>query len=155
MLNSVCLMGRLTADPELKSTQSGVSVCNFRIAVDRTYTPKGQEKQTDFINIVTWRQQAEFVSKYFSKGRLIGIDGSIQTRNYEDKNGNKRTAVEVVADRAFFVDSKNSAQGSGSSYPSNPGNNFSRPAAPAEPASYSSGSFGDFSEIDGEDDLPF
>ena len=155
MLNSVCLMGRLTADPELKSTQSGVSVCSFRIAVDRTYTPKGQEKQTDFINIVTWRQQAEFVSKYFSKGRLIGIDGSIQTRNYEDKNGNKRTAVEVVADRAFFVDSKNSAQGSGSSYPSNPGNNFSRPAAPAEPASYSSGSFGDFSEIDGEDDLPF
>ena len=155
MLNSVCLMGRLVADPELRQTPSGVSVCSFRIAVDRTYQPKGQEKQTDFINIVTWRQQAEFVSKYFSKGRLIGIDGSIQTRNYEDKNGNKRTAVEVVADRAFFVDSKNSAQGSGSSYPSNPGNNFSRPAAPAEPASYSSGSFGDFSEIDGEDDLPF
>ena len=155
MLNRVCLMGRLVADPELRQTPSGVSVCSFRIAVDRTYQPKGQEKQTDFINIVTWRQQAEFVSKYFSKGRLIGIDGSIQTRNYEDKNGNKRTAVEVVADRAFFVDSKNSAQGSGSSYPSNPGNNFSRPAAPAEPASYSSGSFGDFSEIDGEDDLPF
>ena len=146
MYNKAILIGRLTADPELKQTPNGVSVCSFG---------RNGERQTDFINIVTWRQQAEFVSKYFSKGRLIGIDGSIQTRNYEDKNGNKRTAVEVVADRAFFVDSKNSAQGSGSSYPSNPGNNFSRPAAPAEPASYSSGSFGDFSEIDGEDDLPF
>ena len=153
MYNKAILIGRLTADPELKQTPNGVSVCSFSIAC--AFSGRNGERQTDFINIVTWRQQAEFVSKYFSKGRLIGIDGSIQTRNYEDKNGNKRTAVEVVADRAFFVDSKNSAQGSGSSYPSNPGNNFSRPAAPAEPASYSSGSFGDFSEIDGEDDLPF
>ena len=155
MYNKAILIGRLTADPELKQTPNGVSVCSFSIACDRAFSGRNGERQTDFINIVTWRQQAEFVSKYFSKGRLIGIDGSIQTRNYEDKNGNKRTAVEVVADRAFLVDSKNSAQGSGSSYPSNPGNNFSRPAAPAEPASYSSGSFGDFSEIDGEDDLPF
>ena len=155
MYNKAILIGRLTADPELKQTPNGVSVCSFSIACDRAFSGRNGERQTDFINIVTWRQQAEFVSKYFSKGRLIGIDGSIQTRNYEDKNGNKRTAVEVVADRAFVVDSKNSAQGSGSSYPSNPGNNFSRPAAPAEPASYSSGSFGDFSEIDGEDDLPF
>ena len=155
MYNKAILIGRLTADPELKQTPNGVSVCSFSIACDRAFSGRNGERQTDFINIVTWRQQAEFVSKYFSKGRLIGIDGSIQTRNYEDKNGNKRTAVEVVADRAFFVDGKNSAQGSGSSYPSNPGNNFSRPAAPAEPASYSSGSFGDFSEIDGEDDLPF
>ena len=155
MYNKAILIGRLTADPELKQTPNGVSVCSFSIACDRAFSGRNGERQTDFINIVTWRQQAEFVSKYFSKGRLIGIDGSIQTRNYEDKNGNKRTAVEVVADRAFFVDCKNSAQGSGSSYPSNPGNNFSRPAAPAEPASYSSGSFGDFSEIDGEDDLPF
>ena len=142
MYNKAILIGRLTADPELKQTPNGVSVCSFSIACDRAFSGRNGERQTDFINIVTWRQQAEFVSKYFSKGRLIGIDGSIQTRNYEDKN-------------AFFVDSKNSAQGSGSSYPSNPGNNFSRPAAPAEPASYSSGSFGDFSEIDGEDDLPF
>ena len=155
MYNKAILIGRLTADPELKQTPNGVSVCSFSIACDRAFSGRNGERQTDFINIVTWRQQAEFVSKYFSKGRLIGIDGSIQTRSYEDKNGNKRTAVEVVADRAFFVDSKNSAQGSGSSYPSNPSNNFSRPAAPAEPASYSSGSFGDFSEIDGEDDLPF
>ena len=154
MLNHIVLMGRLTRDPELRYTQSQIPVASMRIAVDRDFG-RGEDRQTDFIDIVAWRQTAEFVSKYFSKGRLIGIDGSIQTRNYEDKNGNKRTAVEVVADRAFFVDSKNSAQGSGSSYPSNPGNNFSRPAAPAEPASYSSGSFGDFSEIDGEDDLPF
>ena len=116
MYNRAILIGRLTADPELKQTQSGISVCSFSIAVDRAYSGRGGERQTDFINIVTWRQQAEFVSKYFSKGRLIGIEGSIQTRNYEDRNGNKRTAVEVVADRAFFVDSKSSAQNSGTSY---------------------------------------
>lgn len=152
MYNRAILIGRLTADPELKQTQSGISVCSFSIAVDRAYSGRGGERQTDFINIVTWRQQAEFVSKYFSKGRLIGIEGSIQTRNYEDRNGNKRTAVEVVADRAFFVDSKSSAQNSGTSYGTMAPN---RPAAPAEPVSYSSGSFGDFEEIEGEDDLPF
>ena len=152
MYNRAILIGRLTADPELKQTQSGISVCSFSIAVDRAYSGRGGERQTDFINIVTWRQQAEFVSKYFSKGRLIGIEGSIQTRNYEDRNGNKRTAVEVVADRAFFVDSKSSAHNSGTSYGAVAPN---RPAAPAEPVSYSSGSFGDFEEIEGEDDLPF
>ena len=152
MYNRAILIGRLTADPELKQTQSGISVCSFSIAVDRAYSGRGGERQTDFISIVTWRQQAEVVSKYFSKGRLIGIEGSIQTRNYEDRNGNKRTAVEVVADRAFFVDSKSSAQNSGTSYGAMAPN---RPAAPAEPVSYSSGSFGDFEEIEGEDDLPF
>ena len=106
MLNSVCLMGRLTADPELKSTQSGVSVCNFRIAVDRTYTPKGQEKQTDFINIVTWRSTAEFVSRYFRKGQLVAVQGSIQTSQYTDRDGNKRTAFDVVADNVFFAEKK-------------------------------------------------
>ncbi|MBS4786219.1 MAG: single-stranded DNA-binding protein [Clostridiales bacterium] len=151
MYNKAILIGRLTADPELKQTPNGVSVCSFSIACDRPFSSKSGEKQTDFINIVAWRQNAEFVSRYFSKGRLIGIDGSIQTRNYEDKNGNRRTAVEVVADRAFFVDSKSSA--SASSAPS--AQNFNRPAAPAEPISYSSGSFSDFEEIEGEDDLPF
>ena len=106
MLNSVCLMGRLTADPELKSTQSGVSVCNFRIAVDRTYTPKGQEKQTDFINIVPWRSTAEFVSRYFRKGQLVAVQGSIQTSQYTDRDGNKRTAFDVVADNVFFAEKK-------------------------------------------------
>ena len=106
MLNSVCLMGRLTADPELKSTQSGVSVCNFRIAVDRTYTPKGQEKQTDFINIVTWRSTAEFVSRYFRKGQLVAVQGSIQTSQYTDRDGNKRTTFDGVADNVFFAEKK-------------------------------------------------
>lgn len=154
MLNRAILMGRLVADPELRQTPNGVSVCSFRIAVDRNYS-RDRERQTDFIDIVAWRQTAEFVSRYFAKGKMIIIEGSIQTRNYEDKNGNKRTAVEVVADNVQFGESKSASQGSGSSYSSAPSNNFSRPAAPAEPASYSSGSFGDFSEIDGEDDLPF
>ena len=101
MLNSVCLMGRLVADPELRQTPSGVSVCSFRIAVDRTYQPKGQEKQTDFINIVTWRSTAEFVSRYFRKGQLVAVQGSIQTSQYTDRDGNKRTAFDVVADNVF------------------------------------------------------
>lgn len=106
MLNSVCLMGRLVADPELRQTPSGVSVCSFRIAVDRTYTPKGQEKQTDFINIVTWRSTAEFVSRYFRKGQLVAVQGSIQTSQYTDRDGNKRTTFDVVADNVFFAEKK-------------------------------------------------
>jgi single-strand DNA-binding protein len=108
MFNLVVLTGRLTADPELKTTPNGISVCSFSIAVDRAYK-KGEEKQTDFINIVAWRQTAEFVSKYFGKGNLIGIEGSIQTRRYQDKDGNNRTAFEVVANNVQFVESKKSA----------------------------------------------
>lgn len=107
MFNLVVLTGRLTADPELKTTPNGISVCSFSIAVDRAYK-KGEEKQTDFINIVAWRQTAEFVSKYFGKGNLIGIEGSIQTRRYQDKDGNNRTAFEVVANNVQFVESKKS-----------------------------------------------
>ena len=145
MLNSVCLMGRLTADPELKSTQSGVSVCSFRIAVDRTYTPKGQEKQTDFINIVTWRSTAEFVSRYFRKGQLVAVQGSIQTSQYTDRDGNKRTAYEVVADNVFFAESKN-----GGTAPVAPTVDYSdRVPQSAPPAD-------DFEVIpDNDDDLPF
>ena len=106
MLNSVCLMGRLVADPELRQTPSGVSVCSFRIAVDRTYQPKGQEKQTDFINIVTWRSTAEFVSRYFRKGQLVAVQGSIQTSQYTDRDGNKRTSYKVVAHSVYFGDSR-------------------------------------------------
>lgn len=105
MFNIVVLTGRLTADPELKTTQSGLSVTSFSIAVDRRFG-SGEERQTDFINIVAWRQQAEFVAKYFKKGNLIGIEGSIQTRKYTDKNGNNRTAFEVVANNIQFVESK-------------------------------------------------
>lgn len=105
-MNNVSLMGRLCADPELKHTQSQISVTSFNLAVDRSYTPKGQEKQTDFITIVAWRQTAEFICKYFKKGAMIALQGSIQTRPYEDKNGNKRTAFEVLADRVFFTGEK-------------------------------------------------
>lgn len=106
MLNNVVLMGRLTADPELKQTQNGVSVLSFGIAVDRDYTQQGEDRQADFINIVAWRNTAEFVSKYFSKGKMIALKGSIQTRSYEDKQGNKRTVFEVVADKVYFCGSK-------------------------------------------------
>lgn len=110
MFNKAILIGRLTADPELKATGSGIHVTSFTIAVDRRMS---KEKQTDFINIQAWRQTAEFICKYFSKGDPIGIEGSIQTRQYEDKTGAKRTAVEVVADNVFFVGGKgqNATQG--------------------------------------------
>ena len=90
MLNKVIIMGRLTADLELKQTPSGVSVLSFNIAVERSYSKQGEEKQVDFINCVAWRQQAEFISKYFSKGRMIALEGNLRTRTYDDKNGTKR-----------------------------------------------------------------
>ena len=103
-LNKVIIAGRLTADPELKTTPSGISVCSFSVAVDRRYSK--DNKQTGFINIVAWRSTADFITKYFSKGNSICVCGSIQTRNYTDKNGNKRTAVEVVAEEATFCEGK-------------------------------------------------
>ncbi len=157
MLNKAILMGRLTADPELRKTPSDVSVTTFTLAVDRNYG-KGNDRATDFINCVAWRQEAEFISRYFSKGRLMAVEGSIQTRNYEDKNGNKRTAVEVVVDRAHFGgDSKGSSSGSdfGPPPPMTPPPASSNAAYSAPAASYSSGSPEDFEEIEGEDDLPF
>ena len=107
MLNRVILMGRLVADPELRQTTSGISVATFRIAVDRNYQAKGSaERQADFIPCVAWRQTAEFISRYFSKGRMIALEGSLQSRNYEDKTGARRTAYEVMVDRAYFADGK-------------------------------------------------
>ena len=105
MFNLVVLTGRLTADPELKTTPNGVSVTTFSIAVERRYK-QGEERQTDFINVVSWRSTAEFVAKYFSKGSMIGIEGAIQTRKYQDKDGKNRTAFEVVANNVQFVESK-------------------------------------------------
>ncbi len=102
MINNVTIMGRLTANPELRTTNTGKSVTSFTVAVDRNY----DREQTDFINIVAWNKTAEFIERYFRKGSMIAIQGSIQTRNYEDKNGNKRTAVEVVADNVSFCGSK-------------------------------------------------
>ena len=144
MYNKAILIGRLVAEPEMRTTPQGISVASLRIAVDRPFS-KGAEKKSDFINVVCWRQQAEFVCKHFSKGRLIGIDGAIQTRDYTDKDGNKRYAFEIVADRVFFVESKGAAGGAStpSQMPSEMG------------VSYSSGSIGDFEVIDSDDDLPF
>ena len=109
MLNKVILMGRLTSDPDVRQTTTGVSVTNFTLAVDRGYAKQGEEKETDFINIVCWRGTAEFVGKYFSKGQLIAVDGSIRVRDYTDKDGNKRYATEVVANEVFFAESKRSS----------------------------------------------
>lgn len=106
MINNVVLMGRLTAVPELKTTQNGISTIRFGVAVERRYNKQGEEKQTDFIDCVAWRQTAEFISKYFNKGSMIAVVGSIQTRSYEDKNGNKRKAVEVQVENVSFCGSK-------------------------------------------------
>ena len=152
MLNRVILMGRITADPELKQTPNGISVTSFSLAVDRNFAGKGAERQTDFINCVAWRQTAEFISRYFSKGRMMAVEGSLQVRNYVDKNENKRQAVEVVVDQAYFADSKNAAP---SSSPA-PSYQSAAPAyAPAAPVAFNAGSVEDFQEIDDEDDLPF
>lgn len=106
MLNQVVLMGRLTASPELRHTQSGVAVTTFRLAVDRDFKDKDGEKKADFLPVVCWRGTAEFVSKYFSKGRLVAVCGRLQVREYTDKDGNKRSVTEIVADNVYFGDAK-------------------------------------------------
>ena len=136
MINNVTLMGRLVADPELRTTNSGKSVANFRIAVDRSYS-KGNDKQADFITIVAWESTADFISKYFSKGSMIALRGEIQTRNYEDKDGNKRTAFEVLAREVSFCGGKNETT----------------PAPAQTTPTYSAPD--DFEEIGADDDLPF
>lgn len=121
-MNKAILMGRLTADPELKTTPNGILVTSFSLAVDRKYAGQDGERKTDFINIVAWRQRAEFICKYFVKGQLIALDGSIETRSYVDKNGNNRTAIEVVVENAYFTGDKRSSANNqaGSSYKNNP-----------------------------------
>lgn len=142
MLNCAIIMGRLTADPELRTTASGLSVTSFSVAVDRRFQRQGEEKQTDFINVVAWRQTAEFVSRYFHKGSMIAVQGSIQTRNYEDKNGNKRTAVKIVADNVSFCGSK-AETGTGA------------PAVSRPAPSYQGGSTDGFSVLPTNDDDAF
>lgn len=105
-MNTTALIGRFTTDPELKTTQNGVSVTSFCLAVDRKYQPSGEEKKVDFIDCVAWRNTAEFISKYFSKGSMIAIEGEIQTRTYTDKNGNNRKATEVLVNNVSFCGSK-------------------------------------------------
>lgn len=106
MLNVVAIIGRFVADPELRTTTQGTSVCTFRIACERSYTQKGKQRQADFVDIVAWGKTAEFICKFFQKGSMIAVDGSLQTRQYQDKQGNKRTAVEVVANNISFAGEK-------------------------------------------------
>lgn len=143
MLNCAIIMGRLTADPELRTTQNGTSVTSFTVAVDRAYR-SGDERQTDFINVVAWRSTADFVSRYFKKGQMIAVQGSIQVRNYEDRNGNKRTAVEIIADNVSFCGSKNDSGNYGAAR---------QDTAPA--VSYQSGSAGSFSVLPDDDSQGF
>ena len=110
MYNRITVVGRLTAQPELKQTQSGVSVTSFSVAVGRTYAPKGQERQTDFFNVVAWRNTAEFISKYFSKGNAILLEGTMESREYTDQNGNNRLVWELIASSAHFVESKTKSE---------------------------------------------
>ena len=158
MLNVVALMGRLVYEPELKTTQNGTNVCSFRIAVDRSFTRQGEERKADFIDVTAWRQTAEFVSKYFQKGSMIAIEGSLQTTSYQDKNGNNRTAIEIVANNVNFAAPKsaNAAPMGDAGYGAPMAAPAARPAVQANPApSYSAGSNDDFALIEDEGDLPF
>ena len=151
-LNKVILMGHMTADPELKQTNTGISVCSFSIGVNRRYSKADQGQQSvDFLNIVAWRQQAEFVSRYFKKGSSIVVCGSLQTRNWTDTQGQKRYVTEVVADEVSFGAPAAASQGAAGD----------RPAAQGyTPAAYGTPSFNNtpsanFEEIPGDDSLPF
>lgn len=158
MLNHIVLMGRLTRDPELRRTGSGVAVASFRLAVDRDYASKeaGAERETDFIDIVAWRNTAEFVSKYFQKGRMAVVSGRLQMRNWTDKDGNKRVSAEVVADNIYFGDSKRDGAAPAAQ------NGFAQSYAPAPGGYAAPGGYGapapasDFAMLDaGDNELPF
>ena len=159
MLNVVAIMGRLAADPQLRQTTTGKNVASFRIACDRGRRDANGQSQADWLDVVAWDRTAEFVCKYFQKGSLIAIDGRLQSRQYQDKNGNNRTAVEVVANNINFAGSKNSNAGGGANYqnsaPSYQNAAPARPAAVEAAPSYSAGSADDFAVIDDSDDLPF
>lgn len=130
MLNTITIMGRMTRDPELRRTESGIAVASFTLACERDYAPQGGEKEADFINVVCWRSTAEFVDKYFSKGRMAVVSGRLQIRDWTDKEGNKRRSAEILADRVYFGDAKRDGDAQDSK--------------------------SDFTEVQGdEDDLPF
>ncbi len=158
MLNHITIMGRLTRDPELRSTQSGVSVASFTTAVDRDFGGRdGGERQTDFIDCVAWRQTGEFVSKYFHKGSMIVVSGRLQSRKWQDRDGNNRTSWEIVADNVYFGESRRDSESNNSfssydsnrnSYDSNRGYGASQPSSAPAPSA--------FSELDdGDGELPF
>ena len=167
MLNHITIMGRLTRDPELRRTGSGVAVASFTLAVDRDFGKnENGERETDFIDCVAWRQTGEFVSKYFTKGRMAVVSGRLQIRNWNDKDGNKRRSAEVVADNVYFGDSKRDDQGGSSSYGGNAyggnsyGGGYGAPAPAAGGfggyAAPSAPSASDFAMLDDDDaQLPF
>ena len=159
MLNHIVLMGRLTRDPELRRTGSGVAVASFTLAVDRDYAAQGAEKETDFVDIVAWRNTAEFVSKYFTKGRMAVVTGRLQIRNWQDKEGNKRRSAEVVADNVYFGDSKrDNADGGAFNQSQGYAQSFNQvPQQPAYQAPQNvSAAPSDFSMLSDDDpDLPF
>ena len=154
MLNHIVLMGRLTRDPELRRTATGTAVASFSLAVERDFGNRETgEKETDFIDIVAWRQTAEFVSKYFAKGRMAVVSGRLQIRTWTDKDGNKRRSAEVVADNVYFADSRRDYDSAASTAPNafapTYGDPYAAPAASAAPAS-------DFAMLEDDDaDLPF
>ena len=159
MLNKIFLQGRLVADPEMRHTPSGVAVTTLRLAVDRDFKDRETgEKKADFINVVAWRNTAEFVSRYFNKGRMAIVEGRLQMRDWTDKDGNKRTTAEEVADNVYFGDSKRDAEGGG--YGGSYGGGYSAPApsAPVPPPAYTApmGGGNQFAELDDDDgELPF
>ena len=175
MLNHIVIMGRLVRDPELRRTGTGIAVASFRVAVDRDFAPKdGGERKADFIDCVAWRQTGEFISKYFTKGRMIVVEGRLEMRDWTDKDGNKRTSAEIVVANAYFGDSKRDGDSSGSAYGGNAyggnsygGSSYSAPAAPSygsAPAPSYGGGYGapasapasDFAMLEDDDaQLPF
>ena len=164
MLNQITIMGRLTRDPELRRTQSGIPVCTFTVAVDRDFQQRdGSEKQTDFIDCVAWRSTAEFVTKYFAKGRMIIVSGSLQSRKWQDKNGQNRVSWEISVGNVYFGDSKRDGASGGDyaapAYGAQPYG--AAPAYGAQPSyggadNYSApGNAGNFAEIEEDGELPF
>lgn len=156
MLNVVAIMGRLVADPELRTTQQGTNVCTFRIACERSYTQKGQQRQADFVDIVAWGKTAEFICKFFQKGSMIAVDGSLQTRHYQGKDGSNRTAVEVVASNISFAGAKAADKPAAASYDQQAKNHVqqAKAAQNAPQPAYTQG-MDDFAVINDTDDLPF
>lgn len=154
MLNNVVLMGRLTADPELRHTPNDIAVTSFTLAVNRSYAKAGTERATDFIDIVAWRNTAEFVSKYFTKGQLVAVEGSIQTRTYQDKDGNNRKAFEIVANNVHFAEAKRDSNYRGGFENSSAESSYVSQSNATAP-SFENGSADDFREVPTDDDLPF
>lgn len=157
MLNRVILMGRITQDLDIRQTQGGVSVLSFTVAVDRSFVRQGEERQTDFINCVAWRQQAEFINRYFAKGRMIAIEGNLRTRTYDDKNGTKHYVTEVFVDSVSFTGEKSqsgSNSGYSPSYSSAPARQASAYNEPAQ-SPIAIGDMDDFEEILSDDGVPF